>query len=90
VKPTLQIDDESLSNVFVCGDVANTKETNPNARAAARQATIAADNVVLAARGKTPRYTYMPEWGDQVLKLTLGLVRTHSSYLSGHVLKKSD
>lgn len=74
VKPTLQIDDDSLPSVFVCGDVADTKAPNPNSRIAARQAEIAADNVVLAARGKKPRHTYTPQWGDGVIKLTLGLV----------------
>jgi hypothetical protein len=74
VKPTLQIDDESLPNVFVCGDVADTNAANPNSRIAGRQAEIAADNVVLAARGKKPSYTYKPAWGDGIIKLTLGLV----------------
>lgn len=74
MKPTLQIDDESLPNVFVCGDVADTKVANPNSRIAGRQAEIAADNVVLAVRGKKPSYTYKPAWGDGIIKLTLGLV----------------
>jgi apoptosis-inducing factor 2 len=74
VKPTLEIDDVSLPNVFVCGDVADTKDVNPNSRVAARQAEISADNVVLAVKGKKPSYTYEPAWGDGVIKLTLGLV----------------
>lgn len=74
VKPTLQIDDESLPNVFVCGDVAETKAANTNSRIAGQQAEIAADNVVLAAMGKKPSYTYEPGWADQVIKLTLGMV----------------
>lgn len=76
VKPTLQIDDESLPNVFVCGDVAETKAANTNSRIAGQQAEIAADNVVLAALGKKPSYTYEPGWADQVIKLTLGMVST--------------
>ncbi|KAK4152282.1 apoptosis-inducing factor 2 [Chaetomidium leptoderma] len=83
VKPTLQIDDESLPNVFVCGDVADTKDTNPNSRIAGRQAEIAADNVVLAATGKEPSYTYSPGWGDGVIKLTLGLDRSTTHFWDG-------
>ncbi|KAK4108052.1 FAD/NAD(P)-binding domain-containing protein [Canariomyces notabilis] len=75
VKPTLQIDAD-FPNIYVCGDVADTKAPNPNSRIAARQAEIAADNVVLAVRGKKPRYTYKTQWGDGVIKLTLGLVST--------------
>ncbi len=76
VKPTLQIDDDSLPNVYVCGDVAETHASNPNSRIAARQAETVADNVVLAARGKKPKHEYETQWGDGVIKLTLGLVRT--------------
>lgn len=75
VKPTLQIDDDSLPNIFACGDVADTKAPNPNSRIASRQAEVVADNIVLAARGKKPCCTYEPAWGDGVIKLTLGLVR---------------
>ncbi|KAL2131961.1 hypothetical protein VTI74DRAFT_4416 [Chaetomium olivicolor] len=83
VKPTLQIDDDSLPNVFVCGDVADTKAPNPNSRIAARQAEIAADNVVLAAKGKKPTYTYKPSWGDGVIKLTLGLDQSITHFWDG-------
>ncbi|GAB1313713.1 hypothetical protein MFIFM68171_03923 [Madurella fahalii] len=83
VKPTLQIDDDSLPNVFVCGDVADTKAPNPNSRIAARQAEIAADNVVLAVRGKKPSHTYRPQWGDGVIKLTLGLDRSITHFWDG-------
>ncbi|KAK0710705.1 hypothetical protein B0H67DRAFT_493154 [Lasiosphaeris hirsuta] len=74
VKSTLQIADDSLPNVFVCGDVSETHDSNPNSRIAARQAEIAADNIVSAVRCKTTRRTYSPEFGDGVIKLTLGLV----------------
>jgi NADH dehydrogenase FAD-containing subunit len=74
-KPTLQIDDDSLPNVYVCGDVAGHGERNPNARSAMRKAMIAADNVVRATRGEAPKYTYEPFWGDAYIKLTLGMVR---------------
>ncbi|KAK0634303.1 hypothetical protein B0T17DRAFT_484583 [Bombardia bombarda] len=78
VKPTLQIDDDSLPNVYICGDVADTDAPNPNSRIAARQAEIAADNVVLAAKGKKPSNTYKTQWGYGVIKLTLGFVSTLS------------
>lgn len=40
-----------------------------------RQASIVADNILLEARGKAPKYTYENYWADGVIKLTLGLVR---------------
>ncbi|KAK3303902.1 uncharacterized protein B0T15DRAFT_494401 [Chaetomium strumarium] len=83
VKPTLQIDDDSLPNVFVCGDVAETGAPNPNGRLAMRQAEIASDNVVLMVRGKEPKYTYTPAWGDGVIKLTLGLDRSITHFWDG-------
>jgi NADH dehydrogenase FAD-containing subunit len=70
----MQIVDETLPNVYACGDVADTGTRNPNSRAAMQQAMIAADNVVLAARGKQPRYNYKRHWAESVIKLTLGLV----------------
>lgn len=48
--------------------------SNPNARSAMRQAEVVADNVILATRGKQPRHKYTPQWGDGLIKLTLGLV----------------
>ncbi|EPE34307.1 FAD/NAD(P)-binding protein [Glarea lozoyensis ATCC 20868] len=73
VKPTLQILDNNHPNIYVCGDVADTGEHNPNARHAMQQAKIAADNIVLAARGKSKQYKYKPHWAESVIKLTLGL-----------------
>ncbi|KAK1750342.1 apoptosis-inducing factor 2 [Echria macrotheca] len=83
VKPTLQIADDTLPNVYVCGDVAETHESNPNSRIASRQAQVAADNVVLAVRGKTPKHTYTPKFGDGVIKLTLGLDRSITHFWDG-------
>lgn len=74
VNPTLQIADDSLPNVYTCGDVAETRTPNPNSRSAMRQATVVADNILLAVSGKQPRYTYENYWADGVIKLTLGLV----------------
>ena len=76
-KPSLQIADDSLPNVFACGDVAGHGEQNPNARSAMHKAMIAADNVVLMANGEEPRYTYAPTWTDRFIKLTLGMVSSH-------------
>ncbi|KAK5995481.1 Fe-regulated protein 8 [Cladobotryum mycophilum] len=76
VKPTLQIDDDALPKVYTCGDVADTQTPNPNSRSAMRQASIVADNILLAAAGKAPRYKYENLWADGVIKLTLGLDRS--------------
>lgn len=75
IKPTLQIADDSLPNVYACGDVADTNTPNPNARSAMRQATIVAENILLAVAGQTPRHIYDNAWADGAIKLTLGLVR---------------
>lgn len=74
VKPTMQIDVASLPHIYVCGDVAEAGVTNPNGRAAIKQATYAADNLVLALQGKPPSNLYQHYWADGVIKLTLGLV----------------
>lgn len=74
VKPTMQIDDDSLPNVYVCGDVAETNTPNPNSRTARGQAMIAADNVILAIDGYEPTNKYKPQWLEGLIKLTLGLV----------------
>ncbi|EHK44202.1 hypothetical protein TRIATDRAFT_87269 [Trichoderma atroviride IMI 206040] len=76
VKPNLQIADDSLPNIYICGDVADTDTPNPNARSAMRQGTIVADNILRAAAGKTPSYVYENQWADGVIKLTLGLDRS--------------
>ncbi|KAM0254005.1 hypothetical protein ACHAQJ_006975 [Trichoderma viride] len=76
VKPSLQITDDSLPNVYTCGDVADTNTPNPNARSAMHQATVVADNILLAVAGKKPSYVYENLWADGVIKLTLGLDRS--------------
>ncbi|TRX95915.1 hypothetical protein FHL15_003057 [Xylaria flabelliformis] len=73
VKPTMQIDDDSLPNVYVCGDVAETKTPNPNSRTAAAQAMIATDNIILAIDGQEPTNKYKQQWLEGSIKLTLGL-----------------
>jgi NADH dehydrogenase FAD-containing subunit len=74
VKPTLQIADDSLQNVYACGDVADTKTPNTNAFIATRQAGIVADNILLAIEGKAAQHKYEHMWIDNSIKLTLGLV----------------
>ncbi|KAK7432316.1 hypothetical protein QQZ08_001263 [Neonectria magnoliae] len=76
VKPTLQLDNDNLPNIYACGDVADTKTPNPNGRAASRQADVAADNVLLAVRGKSPTYLFENNWADGIIKLTLGMDRS--------------
>lgn len=83
IKPTLQIDDTSLSNIYACGDVAQTGVRNPNARAAMKQAQFVADNVVLAVQGKEPTNLYTPSWADGVIKLTLGLKKSVTHFTDG-------
>ncbi|KAI0423973.1 FAD/NAD(P)-binding domain-containing protein [Xylaria sp. FL1042] len=73
VKPTMQIDNESLLNVYVCGDVAETNTPNPNSRTARVQATVVADNVTLAIDGHKPTNKYKINWLEGLIKLTLGL-----------------
>jgi NADH dehydrogenase FAD-containing subunit len=72
-----------LPNIYVCGDVADTGEHNPNARHAMQQAKIAADNIVLAARGKSKQYRYKPHWAESVIKLTLGLDKSVTHFGNG-------
>ncbi|EFQ34689.1 hypothetical protein CGRA01v4_13705 [Colletotrichum graminicola] len=83
VKPTMQIDVDSLPNIYVCGDVAEAGVTNPNARAAMKQATYAADNLLLALQGKQPTKLYHQHWADGFIKLTLGLHKSISAFGTG-------
>ena len=82
VKPTLQVADDKLAHIYACGDVADTKTPNPNSRSAMRQASIVADNILRVIAGKEPCYTYVNNWSDGVIKLTLGLVSLRNSLLS--------
>ncbi|KAI1114540.1 hypothetical protein F5Y14DRAFT_413651 [Nemania sp. NC0429] len=83
VKPTLQLADEKLPNVYACGDVADTKTPNPNARSAMRQASVVAENILSIATGGKPRHRYENNWSDGVIKLTLGLTRSVTHYGDG-------
>ncbi|KAJ3937893.1 uncharacterized protein N0V96_012101 [Colletotrichum fioriniae] len=80
VKPTMQIDVDSLPHIYVCGDVAEAGVTNPNARAAMKQAIYAADNLVLALQSKKPSNIYEHYWADGVIKLTLGLHKSITAF----------
>ncbi|KAK1975772.1 hypothetical protein LZ30DRAFT_337974 [Colletotrichum cereale] len=83
VKPTMQIDVDSLPNIYVCGDVA-AGVTNQNARTAMKQATYAADNLVLALQGREPTKIYHHYWADDYIKLTLGLHKSISAFGIGN------
>ncbi|KAI1182855.1 hypothetical protein F5B17DRAFT_443924 [Nemania serpens] len=72
-----------LPNVFACGDVADTKTPNPNARSAMRQASVVAENILSAATGGKPRHEYENNWSDGVIKLTLGLTKSITHYGDG-------
>jgi hypothetical protein len=48
-----------------------------------QQAKIAADNIVLAARGKSKQYHYKPHWAESVIKLTLGLDKSVTHFGNG-------
>ncbi|KAJ8123755.1 hypothetical protein O1611_g9520 [Lasiodiplodia mahajangana] len=84
VKPTLQLADEELPNVYACGDVADTETPNPNARSAMRQASIVAENILSVVADGKPRYTYENNWADGVIKLTLGLTKSVTHYGDGN------
>jgi NADH dehydrogenase FAD-containing subunit len=75
IKPTLQIADDAYPNIYVCGEVADTKTPNPNARSASRQAWVVAANILKLVQGKKPTEKYENFWADGLIKLTLGLVR---------------
>ncbi|KAK5637708.1 hypothetical protein RRF57_013423 [Xylaria bambusicola] len=83
VKPTLQLADDRFPNIYACGDVADTKTPNPNARSAMRQASIVAENILSITTGGKPRHKYENSWSDGVIKLTLGLTRSVTHYGDG-------
>ncbi|KAI4862962.1 FAD/NAD(P)-binding domain-containing protein [Hypoxylon rubiginosum] len=78
-KPTLQVQDDSLPNIYACGDVSETNTTHPNSRSAMRQAVVCAYNILSGTEGKKPKDTYEPHWLDGVIKLTLGLDKSVSN-----------
>ncbi|KAL7622745.1 hypothetical protein AAE478_006423 [Parahypoxylon ruwenzoriense] len=84
VKPTLQVEDAALPNVYACGDVCETNTAHPNSRSAMRQALVAAFNVLDAAAGRKPKMVYEPHWFDGVIKLTLGLDKSISNVGDGN------
>ncbi|KAI0902926.1 hypothetical protein F4823DRAFT_340748 [Ustulina deusta] len=83
VKPTLQLADDKFPNIYACGDVADTKTPNPNARSAMRQASIVAENILSVATGGKPQHKYENNWSDGVIKLTLGLTKSVTHYGDG-------
>ncbi|KAI5860064.1 FAD/NAD(P)-binding domain-containing protein [Durotheca rogersii] len=91
VRPTMQVRDPALPNVYACGDVcapdpeedSTAVVAQPNSRSAMRQAMVAAFNVLDAAEGRAPSNVYRPNWFDGVIKLTLGLDKSVSSVGDG-------
>ncbi|KAI1394261.1 FAD/NAD(P)-binding domain-containing protein [Hypoxylon trugodes] len=83
-KSTLQIKDESLPNIYACGDVSDTNTAHPNSRSARRQATTVAYNVLAGVEGKKPSEIYEPHWMDGVIKLTLGLHKSVTNIGDDH------
>lgn len=73
VLSTLQVADESLPQIYACGDVADTQVPTPNGRSAIAQANVVADNIIAATWGRVPSYKFLPHWVDAAIKLTLGL-----------------
>ncbi|KAF2492127.1 putative disulfide oxidoreductase [Lophium mytilinum] len=71
VRPTLQIEDDELRNVYAAGDVAEAGGYG-NSRSTMEQATVVADNIVLAIKGK-PLTEYQAQWWEGGIDLTLGL-----------------
>lgn len=71
--------DETLPNLFACGDVVATTATNTNSLSAMRQGSIAAKNIVSMATGTALSQIYEPHWSDGAIKLTLGLVSVTNS-----------
>lgn len=76
VKPTLQLADNRYPNIYSCGDVTDMDVPTPNARSAMQQATVAAENILVAIDGKKPTNVYKHQWPESFIKLTLGLVCT--------------
>ncbi|VUC25462.1 unnamed protein product [Clonostachys rosea] len=83
IKPTLQIADDAYPNIYACGEVADTKTPNPNARSASRQAWVVAANILKLVQGKKPTEKYENFWADGLIKLTLGLDRSVTHFGDG-------
>lgn len=73
IRPTLQFNDPNYSNLYACGDIADTK-AHKAARPGMAQARVVAENIVAMIQGKEPieKITVAPP----AIHLTLGLVRT--------------
>jgi NADH dehydrogenase FAD-containing subunit len=72
VKPTLQIQDDEIKNIYAAGDIAEAGGYG-NSRSTMEQAEVAAGNIVLAIKGK-PLVEYHAQWWEGGIDLTLGLV----------------
>ena len=73
VKPSLQIDDERYTRIYVAGDVIDAGDIK-NGRSSMQQGQIAAKNIVHSIRGRK-QIQYQQKWWEGLTKLTMGLVR---------------
>lgn len=78
MKPTLQLADEKLYNIYAAGDVADSGGYG-NSRSAMEQATIVANNILLGIQGK-PLVEYKPSWFEDGIELTS--VRIKACFIS--------
>ncbi|KAJ5569320.1 hypothetical protein N7450_011806 [Penicillium hetheringtonii] len=74
VKPSLQIDDERYTRIYVAGDVIDAGDIK-NGRSAMQQGQLAAKNIVRNIYGKK-QVQYEQKWWEGLTKLTMGLTRS--------------
>lgn len=72
VKPTRQLLDPSLENIYAAGDVVEFNGVK-NSRSAMEQVVVASDNIVRSIAGKRQK-EYHRKWWEGAIELTLGLV----------------
>jgi apoptosis-inducing factor 2 len=80
ILPTLQVKDPNFRNIFAIGDVVDFGR-HLNSLSACFQADTAARNIVSAIAGSKMR-EYSPQWWENGIKLTLGIVSHHSCRLT--------
>ncbi|KAE8147815.1 hypothetical protein BDV25DRAFT_159519 [Aspergillus avenaceus] len=71
VRPTLQIANTSLNQIYAAGDVVDLDNIK-NGRAAVQQAGIVAENIVRSIKSQKQR-EYQPQWWEGTTKLPVGL-----------------
>src|SRR3569833_2989914 len=90
VKPTMQVADDTLPNVYAVGDVADAGIINTNGRMATFQGMIAASNILLQLIGEDPRYVLGSPWILESIKLTLGGVSDFFIPIGGLTLTSAE